>query len=177
MAPLHSLRLSALALLSTALWGGCCANNVCDADDPLADAVKLRFAPRFAVNDLDTLTILRYPKDTTGIVRPETVTLVRGAVPANGDEIIINNNTPFARVGNANLGNYRYVVQYLAHPGGGTKGVLTTAFVIDYVRIQGRLEADGCCTRYFNTAKTVYFGPTGNKQTADLTKQPFLLIP
>ncbi|MDO7845648.1 hypothetical protein Q5H92_04715 [Hymenobacter sp. M29] len=177
MALSHSLRLSAFALLSTALWGGCCANNECEAEDPLADAVKLRFSSRYAVNDLDTLTILRYPKDTTGIVRPETVTLVRGAAPVGGDSILINNNTPFARVANANLANYLYVVQYLAHPGGINKGVPTTAFVINGIRIQGRLVADGCCTTYINTTKTVAYDSSGVTKSVNLKEKPYLLIP
>ncbi|MBF9140687.1 hypothetical protein [Hymenobacter properus] len=169
-------RFSAFALLGAAL-GGCCANDVCDPDDPLADAVKLRFSPRFAQNDLDTLTVLRYPKVFTANTRPESVTFVRTAAPLRGDSILINNSTPFARTGNTTLGNYRYVVQYLAHPNGVPKGVLTTAFVIDSLRIQGNYEATGCCTQYTNTTKTVYYTSGGVAQVVDLKQQPFLLIP
>ncbi|MFD2720305.1 hypothetical protein ACFST9_16385 [Hymenobacter monticola] len=177
MALLRFLRSSAFVLLGPVLWGGCCANNVCEPDDPLADAVKLRFSPRFAPDDLDTLIVLRYPKKVTTTTRPETVTLVRIRVPLRGDSILINNNTPFTRTGNTTLGNYRYDVQYLAHPNGVRKGVPTTAFVIDSVRIQGSFEGDGCCTQYTNTTKTVYYDSSGVKKTLDLKEKPFLLIP
>jgi hypothetical protein len=180
MAYLLPLRLSAFALLGAALWSGCCANDQCAPDDPLADAVILRFAAGpngFAVNDLDTLTVLRYPKTFTATTRPETVTLVRGAVPARGDSILINNNTPFSRTGNTTLGNYRYVVQYLTHPGGVTKPVAATAIILDSIRIQGRYNATGCCTNYTNTAKTVYYSKGGLTQAVDLKSQPYLVIP
>jgi len=177
MALLRFLRFSAFALLGPALWGGCCANDVCEPDDPLADAVKLRFPARFALNDLDTLTILRYPRAFTANTRPETVTLVRTAVPARGDSIIINNSTPFARTGNTTLGNYRYVVQYLTHPGNVNKGVPTIAFIIDSLRIQGNYDATGCCTKYTNTTKMLYYTSGGVKQAVDLKTLPYLLIP
>jgi hypothetical protein len=177
MALLRFLRFSALALLGPALWGGCCANNVCEPDDPLADAVKLRFSSRFALSDLDTLTVLRYPKVVTSSTRPETVTLVRAQVPLRGDSILINNSTPFARTGNTNLGNYRYEVQYLAHPNNVRKGVPTTALVIENILLQGSFEANGCCTNYANTAKTVYYDSSGVTKAINLKQKPFLLIP
>ena len=177
MAFSHFLRFSALALLGAALGAGCCANDVCEPDDPLADAVKLRFSPRFAQNDLDTLIVLRRPKVATTNARPETVTLVRTTVPVRGDSILINNNTPFPRIGNATLGNYRYEVQYLAHPNNVNKGVPTTVLVVDDIVVRGNYEATGCCTRYTNTTKTLFYDSSGVRKSIDLKQRPFLTIP
>lgn len=174
---MFSLRLFAFALLSAVLGAGCCANDVCDPGDTLADAVKLRFSPRFAVNDLDTLTLLRRPKGSASSVRPETVTFVRGAVPLRGDSILIDNNTPFTRIANNTLASYSYEVQYLAHPPGMQKGVPTTALVIKSISIQGKYDATGCCTTYTNTTKTVSYDSLGVATTANLKEKPFLLVP
>lgn len=171
MAHLLSFRTSAFLLLA-ALLGGCCANNVCDPDDPLADALELRFSRAFSAADLDTVIILRYPKDFTRATRPEMLTLVRTAARAR-DSILLNNNTPFARVGTTTLGKYRYVVQYLGHPTAG-KPVATTALVIDSIGIRGDFKGNGCCTNYANARKIVY----AKDSVLDLTGQrkPILKI-
>lgn len=155
MTLLLSFRTPAFLLLLAALLGGCCANNVCAPDNPLADALELRFSRAFAAADLDTVIILRYPKDFTATTRPETVTLVRTVAQAR-DSILLNNNVPFTRVGTTSLGAYRYVVQYFSHPSGSSKGVLTTAFTINRISIRGDLKGNGCCTNYTNVEKIVY---------------------
>ncbi|MBJ6109771.1 hypothetical protein JAO73_12155 [Hymenobacter sp. BT523] len=164
----------ALGLLGAALLAGCCANDVCEADDPLADAVQLRFAKNFSVADLDTVIVLRYPKKFTNTPRPETVTLVRTPAQARDSVLLLNNDAPFSRVGNTNLGAYRYVVQYLAHPNGVNKPVTTTALVIDSIRVQGNYyKTSGCCTNYRNTGKTAYV----QGRAYDLTLFPYLEVP
>ncbi|MBF9223620.1 hypothetical protein [Hymenobacter ruricola] len=171
MANLLSLRFSAL-LLALGL-GGCCANDVCESDDPLADAVKLRFSPNFTVSDLDTIIIQRYPKRFTATTRPENVILLRNSAQAR-DSILLNNNAPFARVGNTNLGAYRYVVQYLAHPNNSIRPVTTNVLVIDSIRVQGSYyNSSACCTNYRNTGKTAFI----QGKTFDLTQLPSLEIP
>ncbi|UOQ96349.1 hypothetical protein MUN81_13935 [Hymenobacter sp. 5317J-9] len=162
-----------LPLLSVALLAGCCANDVCQADDPLADAVRLSFAPAYAAADLDTIIVLRYPKKFTNSTRPETATLVRTAVQAR-DAVLLNNDAPFSRVGNTNLGAYRYVVQYLAHPNGEKRPTTTTAFTIDSIEVKGSYyKSSGCCTNYRNTSKTAFV----QGRTYDLTQLPSLEVP
>lgn len=140
------------------LLGGCCANNVCDCDDTQADAIELRFSTAatigFRTEDLDTLTLLRFPRPYNPASKFETVTLFRTPAQA-GDSVLLNNNTPFAQAGSTKLNAYRYVVQYLRHVPG-SKPVPTTAAVIDSVQLAGALEGDGCCTCYQNTKKAIY---------------------
>jgi hypothetical protein len=168
---LLTLRFFAVALLGV-LLGGCCANDVCRQDDPLADAVQLRLS-HFTASDLDTLILLRYPKKFTPTTRPENVTLTRTGTQASDSVIVLNNSTPFARAGNANLGAYSYRVQYLAHPNGGGKPVTTTALAIDSLRVQGSyFKTSGCCTNYRNTNKIAYI----QGKPVDLTQSPFLEV-
>ncbi|WP_046242945.1 hypothetical protein [Hymenobacter terrenus] len=153
-------RFSAFLLVSAALLNGCCANNVCDCNDAEADAITLRFSTDvavggvFAITDLDTIIIQRYPKNFTLSTKPETVTLLRTAAQVR-DSILLNNNAPFTQTGGSKLNRYRYVVQYLKQMPG-SKPVATTALVIDSVRLRGNLDGSGCCTCYTNTEKTVF---------------------
>ena len=153
-----------LPLAAALLLGSCCANNECDCkDEPLADAVKLRFLINadslaggrgFGRLDLDTIIIQRSPRPFKATMKPETVTLIRTAARAR-DSVVLNNNTPFAQVTNLKLDRYRYVVQYLKHVPN-SKPVATTILVIDSVQSRGRLDGTGCCTCYTNFRKTVY---------------------
>ncbi|MDO7852219.1 hypothetical protein [Hymenobacter convexus] len=172
MAHLHFLRFSAFALLGSALWGGCCANDVCQADDPLADAIELHLS-RFSAADLDTVILLRYPKDYTSSTRPENVTLARSGLQVSDSIIVLNNSTPFSRVGNANLGAYRYVVQYLTHPNGINKGVPTEVLALEDLHVQGEyVKTSGCCTSYRNITKTAVV----RGKTVDLRANPILRV-
>ena len=155
MAHLLPFRFStALFFCVALLLSGCCANNVCDCEDAQADAIKLRFAPRFAAADLDTIIIQRSPLPYNTTAKPETVTLIRTPARAR-DSVVINNSTPFTQAGSAKLNRYRYVVQYLAQQPK-SKPVPTTVLVIDSTRLRGSLAGSGCCTCYTNTQKTVF---------------------
>lgn len=151
-----------------ALLAGCCANNVCDCPEQ-QDAIKLRFSTDtlraagkgFKKADLDTLILKRFPLPYDTVNKFETVTLYRTGPTAHDSTIVLDNATPFAQVGTTKLNQYRYVVQYLAHPASWTgipvrKGVPTTVLTIDKVVLQGSFEGDGCCTCYFNTKKELY---------------------
>lgn len=161
------------------MLSGCCANNVCNCQDAQADAIKLRFSTDptpgsrgFALADLDTIIIQRYPKKFTATTRPETVTLLRTAAQIR-DSIVLNNNTPFAQTGTSKLNQYRYVVQYLAQVAN-RKSVPTTVLTIDSVFVRGSLDGSGCCTCYTNTEKTVFLN--GNPQGRDIRATPVLVI-
>jgi hypothetical protein len=172
MANLLTFRFAALLGLVAAL-GGCCANDVCDPDDPLEDAITLRFSRDFAPSDLDTVIVLRSPRDSTTGTRPENVTLLRNSAQAY-DDIVLNNGAPFAQVGNAKLGGYRYVVQYLAHPNKANKGVVTSALFLKNLHVQGEFyKKSACCTNYRNVTKTVVI----RGQTVDLSKNPVVEVP
>ncbi|WP_157781136.1 hypothetical protein [Hymenobacter sedentarius] len=167
MAHLLPFRVSTACFLTVALLlSGCCANNVCNCQDEQADAIKLRFSPRFATADLDTIIIQRSPLPYSPTTKPETVTLVRTAARVR-DSVVINNTTPFAQAGTAKLNKYRYVVQYLGQAPQ-SKPVPTTVLVIDSIRLAGSLDGNGCCTCYTNTQKTVYATrPKRNSAAAD----------
>ncbi|HEX8657140.1 MAG TPA: hypothetical protein VF690_06390 [Hymenobacter sp.] len=170
------------ALALALLLGGCCANNVCDCNDAQQDAIRLRFSTDatpgnggFALADLDTITIQRYPLKTTPTTKPEIVTLIRTAAQLRElrDTIVLNNNAPFAQTGPAKLNRYRYIIQYLARTPAG-RPVVDTAMVIDSVRLRGSLESSGCCTCYQNTEKTVFIN--GNSVGKNITPNAVLPI-
>ena len=149
---------------------GCCANNVCDCADERADAVELRFSSAYRAADLDTIIIKRFPRRFTAATKPDSVTLIRTAVRAR-DSILLNNNAPFAQTGTAKINQYRYVIRYLVQAPK-KKPVVTTAFVIDSIRLRGSLEGNGCCSCYTNTEKVVF----AKDSAVDLKRKPYLVI-
>ncbi len=162
MATSFPSRFSAIICLSTALLGGCCANDVCDCNDSQADAVRFRFrfstdaaapATTFRPADLDTLVLERSPLPYDPLAKPETAVLSR--TPAQADDtLVLNNNAPFPQKANTKLNAYRYVIRYLRNPP--VKGTPTPVLVIDSVGLSGKLDGDGCCTCYTNTRKVLY---------------------
>ena len=179
-----------LSLGGALLLSSCCANNECDCkDEPLADAVVLRFLINadslaggrgFGRLDVDTIIIQRSPRPFKATIKPETVTLIRTAAQAR-DSVVLNNNTPFGQVTNFKLNHYRYVVQYLKHLPN-SKPIATTIVVIDSVQLKGRLDGTGCCTCYTNSQKTVYASKPKRLNPAqdsafvvDLKQKPYYL--
>jgi hypothetical protein len=187
-------RLSAFA--TCLALAGCCANDTCDCQDYLADALFFRFnytphrlsaSGRFAsfnAQDIDTIRIYRRSiipstlRDTIGYVRQlDSVTVVRQldtrtspgdtliatrvlSTSANSstttlvdqDLIVINNASPFATRGSAKLDSYTYRIGVLRSRTGRRKP--SPIYYITNIQLQGRYNADGCCTCYENTAKT-----------------------
>ena len=161
-------RLAALTGLGI-LLAGCCANNVCDCPNEVqADAIRIVFDSKFTVDELDTLSLVRYlhydPKTPpVPLPKPEMVTIIRTAaqIKAN-DTIIINNATPFSQLGSARLDTFSYVLRY--YPG--TKPRLRAgkrALVIDRIKLSGSLEGNGCCTCYTNSRKLAQVWPDSAK--------------
>ena len=126
--------------LGALLLAGCCANNVCDCRDELADAFYFRFdtsgrpgsfVPR---TELDTVLLKRFalPLDAKGqpfLRKGSTVqtftgyadsldkaggfdlaTIVR-ATAVRRDTIALNNNLPFAQSGSRKLNTYLYRIE------------------------------------------------------------------
>jgi hypothetical protein len=153
MAYFQPSRLSAFFSVGAALLlSACCANKICDCPNEQSDVVKLVFdRTKFSATDLDTIVVQRYPRIITRATKPETVTLFRTAAQAY-DTLYLNNATPFAQAGSSKLNQYRYYVRYLPTPHR-TRSQIVLA--IDTVALKGSLDADGCCTCYNNTLKTV----------------------
>jgi hypothetical protein len=156
-------RFFAPSLLAALLLSGCCADNECNCpDEPLADAIVLRFGTGFTDADLDTIVVQRYPlyvsnaPDPRKII-PETATLVRTGTHVR-DSLVLNNTTPFSQQNGTKLNNYRYVVRYLRKvPLKPNKAQL--AYIIDSVALEGSYQGDGCCTCYQNTRKQLAARP------------------
>ena len=188
-------RLSVLALCLA--LAGCCANDVCNCKDELADALFFRFnytrkrqyatingqlvPTSFNAKDIDTIRIYRRNirpatlRDTIGFVRQtDSITVVRQldtrtspgdtliavnvlSTSANGttttlpdqDIIVINNASPFASSSTTKLNAYTYrigVVRGRRKP--------RPIYYITGIELNGRYNANGCCTCYENTKKT-----------------------
>jgi hypothetical protein len=168
-------------LLMMAL-SGCCANNVCNCDDTLADALyfKFRYTKRrqpnaFTAGDIDTLRIYRTnrrprnPSDTIGFVSTtDVVTIARrldftsspgdtlidddyfnsvGTRLRNQDLIVINNTSPFASTGSTKLSAYNYRIAVVRNK------VEIANYYILRPQLNGRFDANGCCTCYQNFGK------------------------
>ena len=192
-------RLSVLALCLA--LAGCCANDVCNCKDELADALFFRFnytkkrqyttvngqlvPTSFNAKDIDTIRIYRRNnlplalqgpgKDTLGFVRQtDSVTVVRQldtktspgdtliavtvqSTAANGtvtnlpdqDIIVINNASPFASSSTTKLNAYTYRIALVR---GRRKP--KPIYYITGIELNGRYDANGCCTCYENTKKT-----------------------
>ena len=171
-------RLAAGLFITTALLGGCCANNVCECNDSEADAIQLRFSADttsatgkgFRVADMDTVILKRYPRPYNPQSKLfDSVLLFRRPAEA-GTPLLLNNNTPFGQVNGAKLNAYRYTVQYLTHPP--RRGARTTVLVIDSVQLAGSLDGDGCCTCYTNSRKTVFAHRGAAPLQVDLKQAP-----
>jgi hypothetical protein len=193
------------ALATCLALAGCCANDTCDCQDYLADALLFRFnyTPRrrldangkpisFNAKDIDTIRIYRRSiipptlRDTIGFVRQtDSVTVVRQldtqtspgdtliatqvlSTSTNNvtttlkdqDLIVINNASPFSSRASIKLDSYTYRIGVLRSRAGRRKP--SPLYYITNIQLQGRYNADGCCTCYENTAKayTLTIGAT-----------------
>ena len=182
MAHVLPFRFSAPWGLLLLLLSGCCANNVCNCNDAVEDAITLQFrynpadtltAGNFRAADLDTIVLKRYALPRTATSKFDSLTVIRPAARA-GDSLLITSNSPFAQAGATKISGYSYVVQYLAHPP--KKGGGVTVLTINRTSLAGTFAGDGCCTCYLNTRKLVYVNNLSVPQ--DLTpKNARLLIP
>lgn len=148
---------SGLALLAAALLAGCCANNTCDCQDELEDAIQLRFKTSdttstrptgFRLAELDTIRIVRYRLNST-----VTDTVVRTRRKDEADKaLVISPETPFNPNSSARPGLYRFAV--LLTSGSRRRPQVRQRFELRDIQLRGRIEPDGCCTCYENTVKT-----------------------
>ena len=179
------------SLLIMAALSGCCANNVCNCNDALADALffkinytshrqydATRKATSFSANDVDTIRLSRTTrppagaKDTLSFVRTtESIIIARqreyrgsdtliaattttngGTTLINQDLIVINNASPFASTSTTKLSGYNYRIEVISNASGRRTPLAT--YYITRARLEGRFDANGCCTCYQNTSKS-----------------------
>ncbi|RYY20643.1 MAG: hypothetical protein EOO36_02835 [Cytophagaceae bacterium] len=165
-------------LAASLALAGCCANNSCNCQDELADALSFRInytrhrqyvgnvAVSFNASDIDTIRLYRSSRrptatDTTGFVRQnDSVTVARALTNANanGDTtlvgsgtFLINNAAPFAGNGTTKLTGYNYRIGVIRNRRGNRKPI--AIYYLTNVALQGRFEGTGCCTCYQNTGK------------------------
>jgi hypothetical protein len=155
--------LPALALIMA--LSGCCANNSCNCQDELADALLFSFqvggTNGFAAAEIDTLIIVRITHPTAAyptIVRDSVLRilpLTASGTDLKRDSIAINNASPFSLTGgNTKLSAYDY--QLNASQVTAANGFRTTrrfSYTITNIKLDGRYNANGCCTCYLNTEK------------------------
>lgn len=162
-------------LLTTLLLAACCASVTCECDDAFADAIGFRFSPPapaapatgFVAADIDTVFLVRVPRDTAQRPRADTVAYARRPDSVYTQPVIINNATPFALATNRKLSDYTYQL-YLAKRQ--RKSAPTFTYTIDSVALRTDYEADGCCTCYRNTGKRIWTtDQKGRQQEFDLT--------
>ena len=154
---MRAFLLFVLLPLLAALLAGCCANNTCDCQDEREDAIQLRFRTSdtisvnpsgFRLADLDTIRVVRYRLSSTA-----TDTVVRTRRKAEAGEVLfIATDTPFDPKNPRRAGLYRYTV--LLTNGSRRRPRVRQRFELREIQLQGRYEADGCCTCYDNTGKT-----------------------
>lgn len=162
-----------LLLVPALLLAGCCANDACNCDDLLADAIYFKLDPQsFRPSDADTVYLFQYSTtnqvravDSVRLVRHQLATNIRSYNLAHSTNIdttliILSNTAPFSpRSTGGKFSQYNYV---LSVPKGDSlyaaAGSLLPRPVYMYrianVTIKGQYQADGCCTCYQNTKKT-----------------------
>lgn len=167
--------------LTSGLLAGCCGSVECDCGDEQADAVIFRFNPDslatqsprgYRSADVDTVLLVRYPLDTAQRPRLDSALFARPRRLAldSTSVIALNNARPFTQTGRRKLNAYRYEIylgrsRYEIYQGRSRRR--QPAYTITNVQLEGRLEADGCCTCYRNTRKAL----TLNGQEITLTDQ------
>ena len=156
-----------LLFIASSALAACCGSVACDCQDSLDNAVFFNFnldpssPTRFDSASVGTVFIVRQLlRDTARRPTIDTVALVRPR-PQWGNSVVLNNTQPFPQRGNRKLDRYFYTI-YL-----GTRRAPTTRFKIDSVKLNDRLESDGCCTCNRNIRKLVYLN--GQTTPQDLT--------
>ncbi|GAA4373944.1 hypothetical protein GCM10023186_05000 [Hymenobacter koreensis] len=144
-------------MLGAVLFAGCCGAARCDYQDERADALFFQFADTtagsqgFRPADIDTIVIERYAlRDTPRVNKPDTLRLIRTRTDAYSP-LVIDNASPFGAQVGRKLSDYRYV---LLLPGRRRPARRVERFTITSIQLDGKLEADGCCTYYRNTSKS-----------------------
>lgn len=149
------------ALLGTAaLLAGCCANDTCDCNDQLEDAIQVRFnvsdttqanSPGFRLREVNTIRLVRYRLAVDGSTpaTPDTVVLQRPKTQA-ADPIIIANTAPFAISGTLKVNAYRYAI--LLTNANRRAPQVRQRYDLTDIQLSGGFQADGCCTCYENTS-------------------------
>ena len=163
----HSLRFLVLTPL-LALLAGCCANSPCDCQDLLEDSLYLTLNQNaslgntFTDAELDTVYLLRYNPATAGrtydsipVLRYQrrSKQLVSKLKSANADttSVVLSNASPFTPgTTGGNISNYYYALVVKA-----SRSAPRYVFNLNQIQIKGQYNADGCCTCYKNTLKTV----------------------
>ncbi|RYY15507.1 MAG: hypothetical protein EOO36_12610 [Cytophagaceae bacterium] len=130
----------------------------------------------FSANDVDTIRIYRItrspvtPKDTiidsVTVARPheyrggDTLIAPTATVVNTGggtttllyqDLVVINNASPFASTG-GKLSNYNYRIGIIRNASKRRKPL--AIYAVSNIALQGRYDANGCCTCYQNTGKS-----------------------
>ena len=159
---------------------GCCANNSCICEDELADALFFSFpiggTNGFAAAEVDTLFIVRITHPTAAyptIVRDSVLRilpLTASGTDLKRDSIVINNAAPFTLSGgNTKLSAYDFQINASQVTASG--GIRTTkrfTYTITNVKLDGRYDANGCCTCYLNTQKQFNISSRSLVATTDL---------
>ncbi|QKG52848.1 hypothetical protein [Hymenobacter sp. BRD67] len=172
-----------------ALLAGCCANNPCDSRDALEDALYFRFDQRggahsFSATDIDTVYLLRYSltnqtasraQDSIAVlmIQPQRQTAQRRQLvaklnqvsPTDTSYVVINNGAPFSASGTTGkLSNFAYAILVAPYRQPRYR------FFINSIIVQGRYNADGCCTYYQNTNKQFNLNNGAKDSTAVVTE-------
>ncbi|MVN77105.1 hypothetical protein GO988_12285 [Hymenobacter sp. HMF4947] len=166
--------LRTLLLMPALLLAGCCANNSCDCQDLLADALFFKLdQSTFRPSDIDTVYLVQY-SSTNSTTPVNTARLLPGVlsdsilarqlrqVKLPSTTIVLSNTYPFATASagsKLSLYTYRLLVpkgdSVRVRANGGLAPRPVYSFAIGPVTLSGRYNADGCCTCYQNTKKTV----------------------
>ena len=161
-----------LLAATAATVAACCGSVSCDCQGSSTDAITIRFdvdslRQQFYASDVDSIYLRRIPRDSTQALKPDSVLLVRTRATA-GQPIIINNSVPLAANGTRNISAYRYVIRLASRLPSKTRPTMRSykRYFINKVQIDGRFQADGCCTCYSNTNKVVYFNNQAYDQTS-----------
>ena len=182
-----ALGLPALAMALS----GCCANNPCDCQDLLEDALYFQFDSTFTAADIDTVYLTRYSAGY-GITPLVQAVLVRKArlpyavhrklVEAGLDTahtIVLANNYPFPPgTTGGKINQFTYQLQ--VREGDVARININTLrpthnYSIGQIGLRGQYTGDGCCTCYRNTRKTVVLNGQHLDQT-ETSGQPVPIV-
>jgi len=158
--------------VSSFLVAGCCANNVCNCEDSLADALYFKFrtgpdsltGPDFGRNEVDTVYVLRYPLPNSGS-HDSIAVLPTATIRQPDGEFYLNNKEPFALATGRKVNSYEYVILV-----GDRRRQQFRRFVVNNIRLKGSFEGTGCCTCYVNSGKSATVHSPARDSTYDLTE-------
>ncbi|MCB2377735.1 hypothetical protein LGH70_09095 [Hymenobacter sp. BT635] len=147
---LRSLLTWFLLLGSGLLLSACCVNNTCLCQDGADDDVFLRFNldpanKGFTAREVDTILIVRRPKDPRSTIRPDTIVIGR-ALANVAEPIAIGPGRPFSRSG-VRFTQFIYNLSFLHSE---------KRFVVDPIAVESRpVDESACCTCSRNQKKVV----------------------